>query len=94
MNHQRPMPRGADARPRIHVWPDRTAGSTFVTWSIGACGPRRLVRSPGVAVDQALQRLGGAPEGAIVVIEIGAAPRPLAAGETPFTDALMGRRDG
>jgi hypothetical protein len=81
-----------DRRPRIHVWPDRSAGSTFVTWSIGPQGPRQLARSPGVAVDQALRELGGAPEGAIVVIEIGAAPRPMEAGAAPFTERLLAMR--
>jgi hypothetical protein len=85
----RTPPRAADARPRIHIWPDRATGSTFVHWSIGAHGPRHLARSPGIGVDQALREIGGAPEGAIVVIEIGAAPRPIEAGAAPFTGTIM-----
>lgn len=78
----------ADLRPRIHIWPDSSAGSSFVHWSIGPSGIRHLVRSAGVGVDQALQELGPRAAGGFVIIgEPGAGPAAPANVAVSFQEA-------
>lgn len=57
---------GADAHPRIHIWPQREG----FAWSIGPRGVHRDAPSPGAGVDAALMELAGqADSGAVVILE-------------------------
>jgi hypothetical protein len=61
MKH-RPIPTGADARPRVHIW----GHPAPCAWSIGPVGTRFPAETPGQALDAALRKV--APP-AVVILE-------------------------
>jgi len=56
--------RGADGRPRIHIWPHAQGAA----WSHGPIGLRHALPSAGAALDDALAAVG-AHRGVVVIIE-------------------------
>lgn len=65
--------KGADARPRVHLWPagPRPAGGDFWTYSLGATAMRQGGGiSPGEQLDRAMASLGErARRGVVVIVE-------------------------